>query len=287
MSVPADLLTDLDVLALDNRATSDYGIANATLSEKRRVAVTDWLRPRIEQVGYRAHRHLARRAPDAGWQLTGGVYTDRIGEFGDDTTNDVDLHDVFVTPGTDALYIGSREPFRGVYVAMIDSLNTAASVASLTYWNGAWTAPSSVVDGTIQASGKSFSGSGRITWSLPDDWHTRQINNSPAYWVRLTVSARPTDETRVGQVLPLSRSRLTYPAALYALGLLYQEGIGNQRGDYAAKADRFFAEAERALAIALPLISDEFDVDASGALERLEVNSIARSTQNLFTWERG
>lgn len=287
--IPADLLTDLDVLALDVRATSDYGTGNATLSEKRRVAVTDWLRPRVEQAGYPAHRHMTRRAPDAAWQLTGGAYTDRISALGDYTSDDLDLNDVFVTVGTDALYVGSREPFRGLYVALVDSLNTVASVASVTYWNGAWTAPASLIDGTIATSGKSFSGSGRITWSLPDDWHVRPVNNSPAYWARLTVSARPTDETRVGQVLPLSRSRLTYPAACYTLGLLYQEGIGNQRGDYAAKADRFFAEADRALAVALPLAQDEFDVDATGAVDRLEVNSLARVSYHgsLYSWERG
>jgi hypothetical protein len=205
----------------------------------------------------------------------------------DATSDDLDLNDVFVTAGSDALYLGSRDPFRGVFLAMADSVNVTSSVLSMAYWNGAWTAPSSVVDGTIQTVGRSLSGAGRVVWSQPDDWFRRPLNNSPAYWARLTVTVRPSDETRVGQILPLARSRLTYPTALFTLGLIYAEGWANTRGDWQTKASDYLTRAEAMLDRVLPLVADEFDIDASGATDRLEVNSVTRTLHTGFSWERG
>ena len=286
--IAADLVTDLDVLALDVRALSDFGTGNATLSDKRRVAVTDWLAPRLEQAGYQAYRHLARRTPDAAWGYTASAYTDRAGVLGDATIDDVNVNSLFITAGSDALYVGSRQPFRGLYVGMADAVNTTASVSSLSYWNGAWSAVTSVVDGTVLSAGKTLSGSGRITWSQPDDWFQRAVNNSPAYWARMQVSVRPSTGAAVGQVLPLARSRLTLPAALYTLHLLYAEGIAGTRGDWADKADRYEKKADTALTLALPLIGDEFDVDDTGAVDRVEVNSLPVTRwSDVFAFERG
>lgn len=286
--VPADLVTDLDVLALDARALTDFGTANATLTEKRRVAVSDWLKPRLEAFGYPAHRHMTRRAPDVAFRQISSVLGDVASIVSDATPDDLDLSAIFVGPAANALYLGAREPFRGLFIGMQETVNAVAAVASITYWNGgAWAAPSSLVDGTLIAAGKSFSGGGRISWALPDTWAPRLFGNTVAYFARVTVSNTLTTGATVGQILPLARSRLTYPAALHTLGRLYLEGWASSRGDWQEKGDRYLLDAEKELSMVLPLVGDEFDIDVSGAVDATEVNSVTAARGDPFTWERG
>ncbi len=284
---PPELVTDLDLIALDVRAATDFG--GSPLVEKRRFAVTDWLRGQLEAYGYPASRHQTRRVPDAVVTLVSSVYADRTGEASSQDADDLQISSVFAGPASNALYVMSGTPYRGVFVGMAETVNAITAVASLTYWNGgAWVAPSSVTDGTQIVSGKSFSGGGLVSWALPEPWAVRAVNGAAGYWTRWTLSNTLTAGTAIGQLLPLSRSRLTYPAARYALALLYQEGQGNSRGQWKEKADDYFRMAQEDLTRVLPLVADEFDMDDSGGVDPTEVNSVVSGGVGArYTWERG
>ena len=82
---------------------------------------------------------------------TGGTYTDLSSESGDNTEDDVDLSAVFVTVGTDKLYIGHSGEFDALQCAMNAALNSVASVLSLKYSGPAgWTTLTST-DGTANS----------------------------------------------------------------------------------------------------------------------------------------
>jgi hypothetical protein len=274
MLIPADLVTDEDLTALDGRVDDDFGATSDLLSEKRAIAVQDWLSPRLEAAGYQPWRHLTRRAPEVARQYTGAAYTDVADAVSNQTLDDLALETVFVAPATDCLYIGSREPFRGLWVEMVSTVNANTAVSSLTYWNGQrWQGLSRYSDGTV-TTGKAFAGGGRLTFTRPDDWTRRAIDDEVAYYVRLQVNSPLSAATKVSQLLPIVRSRLTHPAALYALSLVYREGQVGSRGAWEEKAAAYADLADQALQVALPLCADEFDVDDDQAVSRAEASSV-------------
>jgi hypothetical protein len=302
--IPADLVTDLDLLALDSSVATDFGATSLQLSEKRRVAVTDWLRPRLEQAGLNPSRHQTRRQLEAAqWQDKWGTeaWFDLKARFS--STTELDISSLIDLNFSDGLYLAGREPFRGLHFAMTDSVSYAIggfamapiTDAILEYWNGAWTpldaAANSFCDGTTLTGGyHALSRAGRMTWNPPDDWYPRTVNGQPGYWVRLSIdygAANSVAPGYVSQVTQLSRSRLTDPAANYALHLIYREGIANSRGDWKAKADLFLARADKSLELALNFVRDEFDVDEDQMVTPLEVNSVAPARDDLWSWERG
>ena len=284
--ITEDLCTEIDLLACDAGAASDFG--ESPLIEKIRLAVRDWLEPRLLQHGLGPERHRTRRQPTACWTYTGGAWTDATKDAGGDGDGILPAT-VFATPGTDAIYVGLDRPFRGVFAGLVDSVNTLGIAASLTYWNGEWsTLGSSLVNGTAVNGSASvpFARGGRITWPEPDDWLRRSVHESDAlFWVRLQVNSTPS-ACHLEQLLPITRSRLTYPVALHALSLLYREGVGGSRGDWAAKATAFSNAAGQAFDLVIGLAGDEFDVDDDGAVAATEVNSVA-STVERWTFERG
>ena len=279
---PADLLTDLDLLALDRACLTDFGVSD--LTDKRRAAV-DWLAPRVEQAGYTLHQHRQRRAPDAVFGYTGTAYSDHTAASTDTTDDDVPLSSICAVPSSAAVYVGSHEPFRGVYLGVHDAVNANSAVLDVAVWTGHWTTVTSLVDGTQATTGQSCSGGGLLTWQQPDVWARRPINNSLLYWAKLTVSASLTAGTAAAQIAPVVPSRLTLPAAFYTLGLLYQESYGSNRGQWQEKADKFFAAADQALGIALPLLADEFDVDGDDLVSGAEASSVTPGSYAI--WERG
>ena len=283
--VPTDLVTDLDLFALDGQAGTDFG--GSDLAAKRALAVHAWLTPRLEKAGYVPALHLTRDEPAAAWGLTGGVWTDLRAAFSSRSDTVTALAEVFVTPATDALYLGAPKPFKGLFWHVLDAGNTSpGAVSSLTYWNGQWTPFGSLADATVAASA-AWAVGGRTTWAPPDDWITRPLDGDAAhrFWVRVQLAAAPSSPSAVSQVLTIRRSRLTDPTARYALGTLYQEGVGGSRGRWQEKADAFFKAAEAGLELVLPLVRDEFDVDESGAVGN-EASSVATNDW-LYTWQRG
>lgn len=288
MISPGDLLTEADLRALDAGINTAFGDSlGLRLIDKRRIAVTDWLMPRLEAAGYRADRLRTRHQPDAAFGFTGGVYTDLAAACGSATADDVALASLWATPASDALFLGHGRPFLGLFLGLTGTLNANASVLSVAAWNGqAWTSVAGLADGTVAAAGKTLSGGGRVTWRLPDDWVERAINGARAYWVRLQVSAALTAGTTANQALPILRSRLTHPTALHALSLIYREGASSRRGAWLEQADSYAEQAQAALDAVLPLVVDEFDADADDAVGPTEADA-ARPADARWSLERG
>lgn len=283
MWTPSDLLTDLDLLALDRLCLTDFGVS--ALADKRAVA-TDWIAQRVEQAGYKLWQHTTRKTPDAVFGYDGAIYTDYTTAASDATDGDVPLSSILTAP-TKALYVGSRDPFKGLYAGVTDNVNAVTAALGAEVWNGRWLTVTSLADGTIATASKSFSGGGLVTWQRPDAWTRRLVNNSLLHWARLTISSSLTAGTKASQLTAIVPSRLTLPASYYTLGLLYQESFGANRGQWQEKADRFMAAAKELADTTLPLIADEFDVDDSDAVDRTEVGSVTATTAGLSTWERG
>jgi hypothetical protein len=200
---------------------------------------------------------------------------------------DLPLSSIYAVPSSAAVYVGSRDPFKGVYVGVIDSVNANTCTLAVKVWNGAWSAVTSLADGTIASTGKSFSGGGQVSWQTPDAWSRRSVNNSLLYYAKLTLSSSLTAATAAAQLAPIVPSRLTLPASYYALGLLYQESYGSNRGQWQEKATAMFAAAQNALDVALPLIADEFDVSGDGLVTPAEVGSVTADLGQFAHWERG
>jgi hypothetical protein len=278
--ITADVCTALDVLANNSEAVADTG---AALDDKIRLAVEEWLEPRLRAHGYVPAQHRTRRQPDMVLASTGGAWSDVTGRARG-TAPELSLAAILATPSTDALYIGLDRPFRGLFVNMTDTLNSNAIAASLTYWNGKWSSPASVANGTVYNSAP-FGRAGRIVWPTPIDWIARAVGGETTarYWVRLQVNSVP-GASLVSQLLPITRSRLTQAVALRALGYLHTESISAGRGEWKELAEKCEKQADEQLQIVIGQVQDEFDVDADGAVAATEVNSV---TPLPWTWERG
>lgn len=287
MLIARDIVLDSDVLALDGRATSDFGEDNRLLDDKRRVAVGQWLTNHLGQRGYPAHRHSVRRAPDAVYGQVSSVTTNYTSHATNVTADDVPLGTIFTgADATDALYVMYRAPFRGLYVGVHESVNAVAQASSPTFWAGQWTGVSSLVDDT-RIGDASFARGGNLAWQIGDDWSQRVFANTFGYWAKVFVGSL-TSTTAATQITPIVPSKLTYPASLYTLGLLYQDAWSSQRGDWGEKSERLFAMAETEIERVLDVLEDEFDIDNTGAVEITEVNSF-RQTEgavDLAVWER-
>lgn len=281
--IPGDLVTDLDLLALDVTVLTDFGATSLNLAHKRQVAVSDWLTPRLETAGLSPAKHRTRRTPAAAFLVRSGVITDVTESLGQSTEK---LASSMLATPDDYLVVGMQQPFRGMYIGIGDSVNAVAGAASLTYWSGRWSVPSSVTDDTTVAN-VLFAAGGNLAWSLPDDWFPRVFNNTMAYWIRLSCASSLSANMGLGQVLPITRSRLTAPTACYAMHLVYREASGSNTGQWAEKAKSFLDAANEGLAIAMPLVVDEFDIDNSNAVEPTEPNSLVATRPTSFTWERG
>lgn len=283
-----DLLADVDLLALDGTVLDEFGTLSAVYSgDKRRIAVEHWLTTRVQQAGYVTSRHQTRRQPDSAFGLTGGSYAD-IAQAASDHASDLWLSSLLPTPSTDAIYVGLDDPWRGLWVGMLDSVNVnTLTASSVTYWDGGqWAGFNSLTDATMAASSIALSGGGRLMWQAPDDWARRPVNDSRwLYWVRVKLTRAPSASAVATSLLPIRRSRLTVPGAMYALGLLYREAAARTRGDWADKARAMLDAATSELSIVMPQIADEFDADDSGAVGATEAGSVTPSQG--FQWLRG
>ena len=290
-------------LSLDQGAKIDFGTDDAAsltaLDEKRVIAVEDWLTSALSSNGYHPIRHRTRTVADAAWMHSG----DPNPEWEDvkaavsSTIRDWDLGSkLSASPPAEALILGRYEQFTGLEVFIKEGFEARGNddsdkLLAVQYWNGEWTSVTDLDDGTRRAgtggarrSGPSLARSGRISWRRPSDWRDRRLGDSGAsawlFAVRLTGDLAESRGTppivRSRGIFPVRASRLTLPAAYYALALLYNEADTVSRGAWADKAKRFFERADDMLQRALPRLVDEFDVDDSGAVRRTEVDRQAR-----------
>jgi hypothetical protein len=268
---PLDLVADVDLRAYEGQLLDRFG---PVFEAKRTKALEDWLFPILKTSGFDPYQLVTRADPDVVFSYTGSTYTDRTSAAQNDTADDLNLATIFATPGTDALYLGSTQPFRGVFVRMLDSVSAVAGTLSVAYFNGVWTSLS-IADGTTKASGKPFSGGGSVTWTLPTDWQRRKVNGSaPLYWAKVTVSATPTS-AKAGQIGVIRASCLRAPATFRTLQLIFQDAKTSTDGPWQEKADFYRTEADAALQRALQVCGGEFDTDDSDQIDATEQTQTA------------
>lgn len=285
-----DVLSELDILAYDSEVLTTFGATtsavSANLDNKRRVAVDDWLYNGLIRRGYSPEKHSVRFAPDQVWGYTGGTYTDLTDAAKDNTASDINPNTVLASAGTDALYVGMSQPFAGLWVTILDTpnINTLTGLQAA-YWNGGqWSNVNSLVDGTSAVSSLALSGGGRVSWQMPTTWQPRPLNGEDwRFWVKLTTTRQPSAATRLTHLLPIRRSRLTAPAAIKALSLLYAESWGVQNGQWREKSDEYAKMADLMLEAATRDLM-EFMTEPEQAV----VPTTAPAPDpSLFTLERG
>lgn len=282
---PNDLVSDADLTAYESKILTSFNVTD--WAEKRRRALEDWLGPILKGRGFDLARLRTRFEPSAVQGFTASAYTNYAAAATDTTVDDINLGTVFATVGTDALYIGFSQTFRGLSVRLLDTVSAVAGVTAVSYWNDAWTALT-VTDGTLKVNGKPFSGGGAITWTVPSDWVTRKINSAgPYYWVKVTISATPTS-AKASQIGVIARSALAAPATLRTLLLIMREAPTGGPGPWADKAAWYESEADAALQRALPLLGGEFDTDLTDQISPVEaVQTESEVSSAPFRLERG
>jgi hypothetical protein len=111
--------------------------------------------------------------------FTSRTYT---GSYNDRTTAAMDLGTNYVTGGSGTIvYVGLDHIFNDV-----DFLHQTFGdgvTRTVQYWNGSWTAVSSLVDNT-----SSFTADGNITYTMPSDWATTSVDGVTKYWLRINLS---------------------------------------------------------------------------------------------------
>jgi hypothetical protein len=127
---------------------------------------------------------------DQGWkEETGPAFTDTTMAFSD-TGTDVQIF----AADDDRIYVGHDTVFEAIAV-LLAIVSSADIAAVFEYWNGsAWTALT-VTDGTI-----GFTQNGDITFTVPGDWASVDVNGSTKFYVRIqrtenTVVTPPTEDT--------------------------------------------------------------------------------------------
>ena len=256
---PNDLVNDTDLQAYESDILRAFRVTD--WEEKRRKAIEDWLGPLLVSNGFSLERLRTRFEADTVFGYTGAAYSDRTSAASSTTVNDINLAAVFATVGTDALYVGSPQAFRGLSVRMLDSVSSATASLTVSAWQDAWVAVSAA-DGTQKTQGRAFSGGGAITWRVPTGWVPRTLNSSNRlYWVRMMISATPTSATAT-QIGVIRRSALCAAVTFRTLTLIMREAPTTKlAGPWLDKAEWYADEADTAFQRALPALGGEFETD--------------------------
>lgn len=282
---PNDLLTDEDLLAYESTLFDTFG--RDEFLDKREKALEDWLFPILAANGFPSGNLRTRYEPDQIWGYTGSAYSDLTAAATDDTADDINLATVFATPGSDALFIGSAKPFRGLSWRLLDAVSAVAGTLTVAFWADGWQALPVVTDMTV--AGVPFAKGGAMTWRLPATWVKRPINDSDAlYYVKITVSATPTS-AKTGQIGVIRRSALCAPAAYRTLALIMREAPTSGDGPWDRKATFYETEGNAAMERALQVVSGEFDTDASDQVSADEADQTRTevAARGPFRLERG
>jgi hypothetical protein len=279
---PNDLVTDADLVAYESQILTQFDRSDWKV--RRAKAIEDWLFPLLEASGFAPQRFRTRFIPEAVLGSTSSVFTDRTSAS--QTQDGIDLA-ATLAASSDALYLGSVAPFRGVSVRMHDGVNTVAGTATWDAWADTWQALGGITDAT-KVDSKCFGRGGAVTWTLPETLVRRSVNAvGPFYWARVRLSAAPTGAT-IGPVLVIRRSRLCAAVTLRTLALIFKEAPTSLDGPWADKAVWYEAEADKAWLRAADKIGGEFDTDNDDAISATEADQTAAEVNSGgWRWERG
>lgn len=131
--------------------------------------------------------------------------------------------------------------------------NGTASVASLYYWNGAWTELSSGWADTTASSGKTLASTGgTMSWTAPTDILPKYMFGVNGYWYQLRVSAQLDSEVEV--------SAVTYAADWQAIEDIWDGVLGDvaEIQFYDASATVYYTFGSSAAEIDSATSSDKF-----------------------------
>jgi hypothetical protein len=279
---PNDLVSDADLTAYEQTILTQFG--QTDWQSRRQKALEDWLFPQMEARRFMPERLRTRFEPKHVMGVTNGVTADltsvAMSEGG------LNLATILAAP-SDALYVASDAPFRGLSVRMLDAVNAVTATLTTHLWTDTWAAPSGVSNGTV-ASGKPFTKGGAITWSLPEGLVLRSLQGvGPYYWLKLSLSATMTAGTAIGPVGVIRRSRLCAPATLRTLALIFREAPTSQEGPWEEKAVWYENEADAALARVWETIGGEFDTDGDDVVDQAEQGQTAAEvTGGPWSFER-
>ena len=281
---PSDLVTDQDLVAYEADILTNFG--QIDWDSRRSKALEDWLFPLLAANNFPPYRLRTRYVADAVFGFTGGVYSDLSSAAHDTTADDINLATLFATPGTDAFYIGSTQPFRGLSIRMLDTVSSATGQLTVQLWSDAWQSVG-ITDGTLHVSGKSLSGGGAVTWMPPFEWVERPINNSVSlYYAKVTMSAVPTS-AKASQISVIRRSLLCAAVTFRTLALIFREAPTSQDGPWEKKADWYETQALTAFERVLPVIGGEFDTSVDDVIDQTEaVQTVEDVTHGGWTLER-
>lgn len=255
---PNDLTTDLDLVAYEGNILTQFN--KTDWQQKRTKTLQDWLWPQLRSQGFRPETFRTRYEPSCVASLISGTYADVTGQATNTTTDDLNLAAVFATVGTNALYVGSTQPFRGVSLRLMDSPTVVGNVASVAYWNDAWTSLV-VTDKTQATPGTSFSKGGSLLWTTPDDWVLRPVSTfDRLYWAKVTTTVTPTSAL-AGQLGVIRASLLSAPVTFWTLALIMLEAPTSGSGPWKEKREEYERLAQDALQRALPSLGGEFESD--------------------------
>jgi hypothetical protein len=277
-----DLLTDEDLISYERNILTQFGATD--WQARRTKTIEDWLFPILKGQGFDPNRLRTRYECDQVYGYTSAAYTDFTGASKDTTTEDINLATVLATVNSGVLYIGSKVKFRGIFLRLLDSVSSIASVMTVQYWSGGWEAVA-VLDRT-SINGKTLASGGAVTWTLPVDWAVRNISDTNGlYWVKVTVSATPTGAV-ASQIGTIRASALRAPTTFRTLQSIFQEAPTGGDGPWADKAEYYRTEADAALQRALPILGGEFDTDESDLIGESESEAETASSSEGFLWER-
>ena len=68
-------------------------------------------------------------------------------------------------------------------------VNTTAAVAQIHYWNGSWTGTSGFTDGTVSVAGKTMSGDGTMSFTMPTDCIPHYLFDASGFWYRISLAS--------------------------------------------------------------------------------------------------
>lgn len=158
----------------------------------------------------------------------GANYTDYSSAANDNSAaTDVVASSLDTLANGDWLLFSAPSPFIGVAIDMdATTVNANAANTTCAYWNGAWTAVSNLVDGTD--TGPNFAQDGQITWALPSDWITSEIDGVTAYQLRCYTSAALDSSTTIDEVDAILPTRVAVDVTVDGddAGLLVESNSG-------------------------------------------------------------
>lgn len=158
----------------------------------------------------------------------GVAYTDYSAEANDNSAaTDAAISSLDTVANGDWILFSAPSPFIGVAIDMdAGAVNGNAANTSCEYWNGAWTAVASLVDGTD--TGANFAQDGQITWALPSDWITSTIDTVSAYHLRCGTSSALDASTTIDEVEAILPTRVAVDVTVNGddAGLLLESNSG-------------------------------------------------------------